>query len=418
MNETDNKDESSLYRIEGLTKESQKPEVQRYIRTGSSQFWVAGIFMNEWVRQLDFEKLLKDVLSASVVGRFAGGWLQNLDFNMLPPDLIQYYQRAGAAYRDLEAAQAIWETIPEPIRMSGVEALREFHASRDWSHIIPRSLGGGDSASEGIFENASLNRARGDATMTPAELDLARSALNSEALRLAVEQAAKVAVASGLVAAVVEGVFATMEEGLDCFDGKITKSEFYTRVLKRMGKSVARAMAISGLIVGLVTVFPVLVPVLNFLAFPMAVVSFTLLGVKFYSLSAAWYQRLHLNPSLPVELLPDWFLNVARDATKGAPNWVLDKTKDVAVLVGDAAKRTPELTQDAMALVWDKSRQAPGLLWDARRNVLKDIKGVSGYVSEWVSDKSKDVPHDVSSWASQWFRERIWESQARTVDKD
>ena len=207
MNESDNQ-----YRIEGLTRASEDPDVQRYMRTGALQFWVAGIFMNEWVRQLDFEKLLKDLLSASVAGRFAGGWLQNLDFNMLPQDLIQYYQRAGATYRDLEAAKAIWETIPEPIRMSGVEALREFHASRDWSHIIPRSLGGDDSASGGIFENASLNRSRGDATMTPAELDLARSALNSEALRLAVEQAARVSVASGLVAAVVEGVFAVMEE--------------------------------------------------------------------------------------------------------------------------------------------------------------------------------------------------------------
>ena len=418
MNETGNRDGSGLHRIEGLTSASETPEVQRYIRTGSSQFWVAGIFMNEWVRQLDFEKLLKDILSASVVGRFAGGWLQNLDFNMLPQDLIQYYQRAGATYRNLEGAEAIWETIPTSIRMSGVDALREFHASRDWSHIIPRSLGGGDSASEGIFENVSLNRARGDATMTQAELDLARSALNSEALRHAVEQAANVAVASGLVAAVVEGVFATMEEGLNCFDGKIPRSEFHTRVLRRMGKSVARAIVISGLIVGLVTVFPALMPVLSLLAFPMAVVSLTLLGVKFYSLSKAWYQRVRLDPSLPAELLPDWFLNRAGYATKGAPYWVLDKTKDIAVLVGDTAKRTPGLTRDAMALVWDKSRQTPGLLWDASRDVWKDIKGVSGSVSEWVSDKSRDVPRDVSSWASQWFSERIWDSQARTMDKD
>ena len=417
MNETDNRDESGLYRIEGLTTASQTPEAQRYIRTGSSQFWVAGIFMNEWVRQLDFEKLLKDLLSASVVGRFAGGWLQNLDFNMLPQDLIRYYQRAGAAYRDFEGAKAIWETIPTPTRMSGVDALREFHASRDWSHIIPRSLGGGDSASEGIFENASLNRARGDATMTRAELDLARSALNSEALRHAVEQAAKVAVASGLVAAVVEGVFATMEEGLNCFDGKITKSEFYARVLKRMGKSVARAIVISGLIVGLVTVFPVLIPVLNLLALPMAIVSFTLLGVRFYRLSKAWYRRVHLDPSLPEELLPDWFLNVARGAAKSAPNWACGKAKDLPVLVWDAVKRASRLARDAMALALDKSKQAPGLLWDARRNVWRDIKGVSGYVSEWVSDKSKDVPRDVSSWASQWFSERIWDS-GRTGDKD
>ena len=131
-----------VYRIEGLTRISESSAVQQYMRAGALPFWVAGIFMNQWVRQLDYEKLLRDsLLSSLVVGRFAGGWLQNLDFSQLPKDLTQYYQRAGAAYRSLEAAEAIWAGIPPPIRMNGQEALREFHASRDWSHIVPRSLG-------------------------------------------------------------------------------------------------------------------------------------------------------------------------------------------------------------------------------------------------------------------------------------
>ena len=189
-----------VYRIEGLTGISESAAVQQYMCTGALQYWVAGSLMNQWVRQLDYEQLLKDLLSASVVGGFAGGWLQGLDFGLLPKDLVQYYQRAGAAYRDLGAAEAIWQSIPGPIRISGQDALRDFHAARDWSHIVPRSMGGGDSASEGIFEMSSLNRARGDATMIPAELDLARQALSMEALRHAVEQAARVAVISGLVA--------------------------------------------------------------------------------------------------------------------------------------------------------------------------------------------------------------------------
>ena len=163
---------SDVYRIEGLTEISESAAVQQYMRTGALPFWVAGIFMNQWLRQFDYEKLLKDALSASVVGGFAGGWLQNLDFSQLPKDLTQYYQRAGAAYRGLEGAEAIWETIPAPVRMGGQEALREFHASRDWSHIVPRSMGGGDSASEGIFERASLNRARDipNTEMRPGEM--------------------------------------------------------------------------------------------------------------------------------------------------------------------------------------------------------------------------------------------------------
>ena len=289
--------ELEVYRIEGLTGISETTAVQQYMRTGALPFWVAGILMNQWVRQLDYETLLKDSLSASVAGRFAAGWLQNLDFSQLPRDLAQYYRTAGATYRSLEGAQAIWETIPASVRMNGQEALREFHASRDWSHIVPRSLGGGDSASEGIFEMTSLNRSRGDAVMTPAQLDSARQALGMEALRRAVDQAARVAVISGLVAAVVEGVFAILEEGLLYFEGKISKREFYSRVLKRLGVSVARAVVISGLIVGLVTLCPLLIPVLEVLALPLAVVSFTMLGWKFYHLSKAWWQIVSVDRS-------------------------------------------------------------------------------------------------------------------------
>ena len=130
-----------VHRIEGLTAISETTAVQQYMRTGALPFWVAGILMNQWVHQLDYEKLLKDsLLSASVAGSAAGGWLRNLDFSQLPKDLTQYYQRAGAAYRSLEGAEAIWDTIPAAIRMNGQEALREFHFSRDWSHVVPRSL--------------------------------------------------------------------------------------------------------------------------------------------------------------------------------------------------------------------------------------------------------------------------------------
>ena len=143
--------ELEVYRIEGLTGISESADVQQYMRTGTLPFWVAGILMNQWVRQLDYEKLLKDSLSASVAGRFAAGWLQNLDFTQLPRDLAQYYRTAGATYRSFEGAQAIWETIPVSVRMNGQEALREFHASRDWSHIVPRSLGGWRQRQRGHF---------------------------------------------------------------------------------------------------------------------------------------------------------------------------------------------------------------------------------------------------------------------------
>ena len=396
MDQAAKTDVLDAYRIEGLTRITESAAVQQYTRTGALQFWVAGIVMNQRVRQLDYEELLKDLLSASVVGRFAGGWLQNLDFSLLPKELVQYYQRAGAAYRNLEGAEAIWETIPAPIRMSGQDALREFHAGRDWSHIVPRSLGGGDSANEGIFEMASLNRARGDATMTAAEVDLARQALSMETLRHAVEQAARVAVVSGLVAAVVEGVFAIMEEGLLYFDGKISKSAFYSRVLKRLSVSVARAVVISGLIVGLVTLCPFLIPVLELLALPLAIASFTLLGVRFYRLSREWRRTVSLDPSLPAELLPVWF----RD-------WTWEPTKGVSIRAWDA-------TKDVSVWTWDKTKGVPPLVWDARHGVWKGVQGAW----ERVSGTTKDVSQDASAWAYQWFSARIWDAPDLVVNKE
>ena len=122
--------------------------MQQYARTGALPLWIAGMFVNVWSR--------------------------NLDFISLPPDLIAYYRRAGGASRDLAGAQDVWETIPRDIRMAGPEALREFHSGRDWSHFIPRSVNGSDSANAGIFEDSSLNRARGATPMTGEEIGLAR----------------------------------------------------------------------------------------------------------------------------------------------------------------------------------------------------------------------------------------------------
>ena len=53
-----------VYRLPGLTAIGETPAVQRYMWSGALQFWVAGLFMNQRVRLSDFERLLKDVLSA------------------------------------------------------------------------------------------------------------------------------------------------------------------------------------------------------------------------------------------------------------------------------------------------------------------------------------------------------------------
>ncbi len=288
--------DTAIVKLEGLTPAAETPDVQQHIRTGALQFWVAGTFANSW--------------------------LSNLDFNALPTNLIDYYQRAGTRgeLRDLAGAEAVWETIPRAIRMAGPEALQEFRSGRDWSHIVPWSMGGSNSASNGIFEESSINQARSAETMTREDFALAQQALNSEAFRHAVTQTASVVVTAALVAAVVEGVFAVMEEGLRYYDGEINKAELHARVLTRLGKRVALAVVISGLVVGLAFVFPPFTPVLSALALPMAVASFALLGVRFYSLSAAWAQRVGIEPA-----------STAWQQTKDFSGWAWQEAKSVSV---------------------------------------------------------------------------------------
>ncbi|MCY4436614.1 MAG: hypothetical protein OXE05_04695 [Chloroflexi bacterium] len=294
--------DTAIVKIEGLTPAAETPDVQQYIRTGALQFWVAGTFANSW--------------------------LSNLDFNSLPTNLSEYYQRAGTRgeLRDLAGAEAVWETIPDAIRMAGPEALQEFRSGRDWSHIVPRSLGGSDGASNGIFEERSINQDRGAVTMTEADLAAAKQALQTVELRHTITLTAQATVTAALVTAVVEGVFAVMEEGLRYYDGEISKAELYSRVWKRLRKRVALAVVISGLVVGLAIVFPELTPILGALAIPMAVASFVMLGYRFYSLSMEWKQRVGLEP-----VLTAWY------QSKEIPERAWRELKSVSVQTGQGA---------------------------------------------------------------------------------
>jgi len=166
-----------------------------------------------------------------------------------------------------------------------------------------------------------------------------------------------------------------MEVGLRYFDGKISKPIFYSMVLKRLGASAARAAVISGLIVGLVTLCPFLIPVLEVLALPLAVVGFTLLGVRFYGLGKAWWQRVRLEPAL-------------LEGTEGALTQAWETTRGVSVRS------------------WDIAQAVPDLIETAGHGVRTGAKGAWA----WVSDV------DASGWACRWFSKSTWNASALAVD--
>ena len=304
----------------------------QYARTGALPLWVAGMFINSWQN--------------------------NINFGSLPQDLVDYYRRAGGAYRDIPGAEAIWKTIPENIRLSGPAALRQFHGDRDWSHFIPRSVGGSDSANSGIFENAIINRARGAATMSAEEISLATKALNSADVRYAVTLAARSVVAGGLAVTVAEGVFAVMDYGLQYYDGEINRAELYVQVWERLIAAGFAAVAIVGIVMGLAILFPALLSVLGALALPLAVVNFILIGHRFYTLATEWVERVGLAP-------------------------VLD--------------------------VWNKAKEITAEAWEESAGIFDDyIRGPTQSAQEWVEESLRALFDRVFDWAGEIFPPLMW----------
>ena len=89
----------------------------------------------------------------------------------LSPDarkLLTYYRTAGGQgiWRSLPEARALFQKVPASIKVSGIAGLKEFHAGKVWSHIIPRALGGADTAKNGIWWSASKNLELGMRPMT------------------------------------------------------------------------------------------------------------------------------------------------------------------------------------------------------------------------------------------------------------
>ena len=320
-------DEPELFNTEDLTE-----TLKQYARTGALPLWVAGMFINTW--------------------------RDNINFGSLPEELKQYFRRAGGASRDTTGAQAVWNTIPLNVRLSGPAALRQFLSDRDWSHIIPRSVDGSDSANNGIFENAIINRARGATTMSAEEIGLATKALDSVDLRYAVTLAARTIVAGGLIATVVEGVFAVMEYGLQYYDGEISRAELYVQVWERLFTRGTVAVGIAGIITGMAILFPALQPILGALALPLAVASFIFVGSHFYTLAREWVERVGLAPIL------------------------------------DAWNRGKEITADA---------------WQASAGAFEEyVGGPSQSARDWVEENLRQLLDGVLDWAGDIFPPLMW----------
>ncbi len=247
----------------------------------------------------------------------------NLDWTNLDPTKYLYAGTRGTS-RGLVEAQRVWETIPEQIRIAGPEATAKYLEGKDWSHIQAYSEGGSHSASNGLFENASLNRARGSDLMTPRELEAAQRVLQSDAFHATLLETAKCAMEGALTAAAIAAVMAVLEYGLQYQRREITEGELYRAIGKSIMAAGISGAAVSGLLAALAMAFPATVPVMSFLLVPLMVIGFSVLGLRLARLGKGWYEvYLSEQPLRPLAL----------------QYWLADQARATANYVGALTKR-------------------------------------------------------------------------------
>ncbi len=244
------------------------PDVQEYLGAGVGALWVAG--------------------------RFVSAFHRDLDFNNLPYELKVKYLNAGGEYKGFPAAEAIWKTIPAPIRAGGPEALWQFHQGKDWSHIIPRSSGGPTTAQNGVWWSSERNKSLGANRMSLADIADARKVLRSDAMRATVVQTIN-GMAKGAMVGIVVGAFlACLECGLQYAEGKITCTwpQTVTKIVESIIIAGVGATVVAGLIVGISLLFPSLIPILLPVIFVLQMASLVFLGRQVVSLAQGWWEVL------------------------------------------------------------------------------------------------------------------------------
>lgn len=97
-------------------------------------------------------------------------------FHSLATPTKDYFRHLAAGDPERSAVQFFHDTVPSELWdnpvlvekfVNGDEALGV--SDKDWSHDVSRANGGSDSADNGRFEDASVNRARGADNVTPDE---------------------------------------------------------------------------------------------------------------------------------------------------------------------------------------------------------------------------------------------------------
>ena len=297
----------SLIEIPGASPLLYTQELQDVIKGGWGPLTVAGLALNQfnWMYQ-------------STLRLFD----PRVRWRDLSPDarkLLTYYRTAGGQgiWRSLPEARALFQKVPASIRVSGIAGLKEFHAGKVWSHIIPRALGGSDTAQNGIWWSALKNLELGKRPMTWQHLFHARYLLISDWLWYSMYLAIAPLVTASIVGVIITSVLAVLEFGLSYYTGEITRLDLIQGVFSAVLAAGAGSFMIIGLIMGVALAFPVLLPLLEVVTISLAVVSFVFLINHLVELGQDWWAALdeqgHLDQFLAqLRILEEFLSNLSQ----------------------------------------------------------------------------------------------------------
>ena len=231
---------------------------------------------------------------------------RNLNWSNIDPTK---YLRAGmrGAQRSIGAAKGVWETIPAGIRAQGQGATRAYLQNMDWSHFEPYLPGLHDGPEAGIFEDSSLNRARGRAPMTKEEISAARRVLQRINRAAIIEKAGEMGARVGLASLGVAGVVAVLDYGLQYQEGKITADEMLSKIGTEVAAAGAGGAAMSALVIATALVFPPLIPVMGTISIPLIVFGFAVMGERLVGAGAGWYEVYRRESPLDLDWVVEYY---------------------------------------------------------------------------------------------------------------
>ncbi len=246
------------------------PFAQQYFGTLAGPFWVAGRFMDQFkLRSANY-----------------------LDFDKLDPSWRRKYQRWGGEPKPYLEARAMWEKVPTSIRAQGPEALQKFHQGKDWSHYIPRAMGGPTTAENGIWWSTTRNQRLGPHPMSKLQIALAKTVLVYEGTLATLALTLRTMLVGGALGAVFATLIAVLDFGLQFAEGKITQDELLEEIVLSTVIAGSSAVLIMGLITGLAVVIPNLLSILLVVAPALTVVSFVFLAYHLKGLGEGWWIHL------------------------------------------------------------------------------------------------------------------------------